>query len=399
MKRLVFLWGYWGPYHYARFRGARQCAGEGFSVHGLELFRSSGIYDYTTLEGYDDIEHVNVGAHEMQFYPMGMLREALPALKRLRPDVLFVPSYWHWSLVMNLRARLRGTRIVMMNETHAGTERATGLKRWIKGQIVSRFHAGLVGGSPHRRYYASLGLDEERIFPGYDVVDNAFFEAEAARVRTDAEAARQQLALPPDYFMSLGRMVAKKNLPRLVSAFLKLNQPNGRPMHLVFVGSGDVEPELRRLCAEGGLPVVDHLRAADAPEPRPAYDPAQPAVHFYGFRQIDQNPIFYALARAFILPSLYEEWGLVVNEAMACATPVIASKTLGSAEDLVLPEQTGLTIDPENEADLQAALQRFADDPVWAGQIGQQALAHVRDFGLDHFGINARRAAEAALAL
>ncbi|MGF1449421.1 MAG: glycosyltransferase family 4 protein [Opitutales bacterium] len=397
MKRMVFLWGYWGPYHYARFRGARQCAGEGFSVHGLELFRRSGIYDYTTLEGYHDIEHVNMGAHEMQFYPLGMLREALPALKRLRPDVLFVPSYWHWSLVMNLRARLRGTRIVMMNETHAGTERATGLKRWVKRQIVSRFHAGLVGGTPHRRYYASLGLDEDRIFPGYDVVDNGFFETQAAKVRADAEVARDQLALPPDFFLSLGRMVTKKNLPRLVRAFLQVAQPEGRPVHLVFVGSGDVEPELRRLCAEGGLPVVDHTRAPEAPEPQPDYDREKAAAHFYGFRQIDQNPIFYALARAFILPSLYEEWGLVVNESMASATPVIASATLGSTEDLVIPEQTGLAIDPEDESALRAALQRFADDATWARQMGQQAQTHVRGFGLEHFGNNARRAAEAAL--
>ncbi|MGF1484555.1 MAG: glycosyltransferase family 4 protein [Opitutales bacterium] len=397
MKRMVLLWGYWGPYHYARFRGARACAGEHFSVHGLELYKKSGIYDYTTLEGYNDIEHVNVGDHEMGFYPLSMLRVALPALKRLQPDVLFVPSYWHWSLMMNLRARLGGARIVMMNETHAGTERATGLKRAIKQQIVSRFHAALVGGSPHQRYFASLGLEADRIFPGYDVIDTAFFEAEAAKVRAEAAARREALALPPDYILSLGRMVEKKNLPRLTRAFTQLKQPADRPLHLVFVGSGDIETELRRLAREAGLPVVDHLRAKDAPEPRPAYDPGKPAVHFYGFRQIDENPTFYALARAFVLPSLYEEWGLVVNEAMACGTPVLASETLGSAEDLVLNEQTGLKVPPEDEEALRAALQRFADAPDWATQLGQQAQAHIRQFGLDHFGHNARRAAECAL--
>jgi glycosyltransferase involved in cell wall biosynthesis len=63
------------------------------------------------------------------------------------------------------------------------------------------------------------------------------------------------------------------------------------------------------------------------------------AVFFYGFRQIEENAVFYALAEAFVLPSLKEEWGLVVNEAMAAGLPVIVSRTAGCAEDL-LPEAT-----------------------------------------------------------
>ena len=58
-------------------------------------------------------------------------------------------------------------------------------------------------------------------------------------------------------------------------------------------------------------------------------------VFFYGFRQIEENPVFYALAEAFVLPSLKEEWGLVVNEAMAAGLPVIVSRTAGCAEYLV----------------------------------------------------------------
>ena len=58
-------------------------------------------------------------------------------------------------------------------------------------------------------------------------------------------------------------------------------------------------------------------------------------VFYYGFRQIEENPVFYALAEAFVLPSLKEEWGLVVNEAMAAGLPVIVSHTAGCAEDLV----------------------------------------------------------------
>jgi glycosyltransferase involved in cell wall biosynthesis len=399
MKRLVFIWGYWGPYHYARLRGAREAAnGSGFSVHGLELFRRSGIYDYRAQEEAGEVVHLDVGAHEMGFYPANMLRQAVPALLRLKPDVVFAPSYWHWSLMLNLSARLRGARVVMMNETHGGTERATGARRWLKRQIVRRFHAGLVGGEPHRRYFAGLGLPADRIFPGYDVVDNGYFRERADEARAGAAAVRERLGLPPDYILSLGRMVPKKNLPRLVTAFARLRQPAGRPVHLVMIGTGETEREIRAAATGAGLPTVEHLRAEGGPEPRPDYDPAVPAVHFYGFRQVDENPAFYALARAFVLPSLYEEWGLVVNEAMACATPVVASRTLGSAEDLVLDGSTGLRIDPADTDELAAALQRFVDDADWARRIGEQARDHVAAWGLEHFGRNALRAAAAALA-
>lgn len=95
-------------------------------------------------------------------------------------------------------------------------------------------------------------------------------------------------------------------------------------------------------------------------------------VFFYGFRQIEENPVFYALAEAFILPSLKEEWGLVVNEAMACSLPVIVSRTAGCAEDL-LPGSEQVTGDVwrvtsgEQEADARAG---------WSVEHGARSMGH-----------------------
>ncbi len=99
-----------------------------------------------------------------------------------------------------------------------------------------------------------------------------------------------------------------------------------------MVGSGEEESRLLDLCAELKLPVYKKS-GAGRQDPASNNKDEPPGVHFYGFRQIDENPVFYALADAFILPSSWEEWGLVVNEAMASGLPVIVSETAGCVED------------------------------------------------------------------
>jgi len=108
------------------------------------------------------------------------------------------------------------------------------------------------------------------------------------------------------------------------------------------VGSGELESALREQASGLGLIVVDRTnwRAGQSSEtrdslPATSHEENRGTVFFYGFRQIEENPVFYSLAEAFVLPSLKEEWGLVVNEAMASGLPVIVSRTAGCAEDLL----------------------------------------------------------------
>jgi glycosyltransferase involved in cell wall biosynthesis len=163
------------------------------------------------------------------------------------------------------------------------------------------------------------------------------------------------------------------------------------------------------------------------------------AVFFYGFRQIEDNAVFYALAEAFVLPSLKEEWGLVVNEAMAAGLPVIVSRTAGCAEDL-LPEATasrrmehgawsmesgenagslnaqpssinsleersnGFVFDPSSVDALSEALRRIADplnpkrSTLNAAAMGRRSREIVAKFSCENFAKQAMSAAEAASA-
>ncbi|HEY5551418.1 MAG TPA: glycosyltransferase family 4 protein [Opitutaceae bacterium] len=393
--QLWIIWGNWGPYHHARFTALRSAAAAlGVDVRGVELVPRSDIYEWQSIAGSDAVWRLPVNEREMDFRPLRLARMLRPLLRREHPVVVFVPSYWHWSLECNLLARAVGARIVMMNESHAGTERAQGLKRWIKRQIVRRFHAALVGGTPHKRHFASLGLAENLIATGYDAVDNDFFARKAAKVRQDAASARSQWGLPLRYVLSLGRFVEKKNLATLVEAHAMrcADASDTVVPDLVVVGSGPLDGALREQCRASGIEVVE--RSGKPPFPDPGA-PAGPRAFFYGFRQIEENPVFYALAEAFVLPSAKEEWGLVVNEAMACGLPVIVSRTAGCAEDLVRDGGNGWTFDPSSPGDLAACLARLNESEAERARMGARSVEIIAAWGCEAFAAGALAAARA----
>ncbi|MBE2179862.1 MAG: glycosyltransferase family 4 protein [Chthoniobacterales bacterium] len=386
--------------------------------------------------------------------------------------VVFVPSYSPARyFALFAAAKSLGLRTVMMNESHAGTEKAAGCKKWIKRQIVKQFDAAFVGGAPHKRHFSALGIPEGKIFTGYDAVDNGFFSAradEALRMEHDAkhlstlnsqhstkQGPRSACGLPERYFLNLGRMVPKKNLSTLVEAYARFarasvevkggglkvegtgaaaSPPQGEGSDvvgsnrslatrhlvpaLVFVGSGELECELEAQARSLGLEVVDRRgwkSGNPGGEERSSLNQEdRGAIFFYGFRQLDENPIFYALAEAFVLPSLYEEWGLVVNEAMACSLPVIVSRTAGCAEDLLPgsgpvaencklntensfePRSNGFLFDPTSVEALAEALRRIVEMGDGRWEMGKQSRKIVANFGCENFARQVLAAAEAA---
>ena len=420
MGRIIIVWGLWGPYHCRRFEALRRLGREsGQDVIGVALFSGSRVNNKWRPEKLPEgVVEANLGTDETRL-PVRHVGSLLTLPRRLGANVALLPAYFPWSLLLNAGTRMAGGRVVMMNETHAGTVRARGLKAWLKRQVVARFHAGFVGGQPQRRYFASLGLPSDRIFTGYDAVDNDYFARKAEEVRIQQSETRKQYRLPDHYYLSLGRFVAKKNLSILIHAYRQYMDANPLAQtHLVVVGSGEKETDLRTLCGELRLPVYDKTKS-EIGNRKSEIGNEPLGVHFYGYRQIDENPIFYALADAFVLPSLYEEWGLVVNEAMASGLPVIVSETAGCAEDLLEAVATGdanlarlaasaggtvlrpkicrngFVFDPQSSAELGGALTLLSSFPEMRARMGEASQRIVQKFSCENFAKNALAAAQA----
>jgi glycosyltransferase involved in cell wall biosynthesis len=273
---------------------------------------------------------------------------------------------------------LRGIPLVVMSESTRDDAVRSGAKEQVKRRIIGMAAAAFVGGGPQADYVAELGMPRECIFLGYNVVDNDHFAAGAARVREEAPAQRALHRLPEHYFFCCARMIEKKNLVRLIEALARYRAAAGAAAwELVVVGPGPLRSEFEDAIALRGL---------------------GGAVHLVGARGYADLPIYYGLASAFILPSIVEQWGLVVNEAMASGLPVLVSSRCGCARDLVQEGRNGLTFNPSSIAAMADAMSRIARDDCDRAAMGAASRAIIANWGPKRFAAGFDAAARAALA-
>src|SRR5262249_24131879 len=328
-----------GPYHHARLNAAA----ETLSVTGIEW--SAKGYD---AWGAPDIparyHKVSLFSEATDRYPgKAKLRQAFHwALEQAKPDVVAVNGWNNFGSLVAANCCVRwGIPMVVMSESARQDEPRTWWKETIKRRIVGLYSAALVGGQPHVEYLVELGMPRERIFTGYDVVDNDYFGRRTAEIRNSKFEIRKKYCLPENYFLASARFIPKKNLPRLIRAYSEYRQRSeiagNTPWDLVLLGDGPLWETLNSQLSTLNL---------------------QAHVHLPGFKQYDELPVYYALAKTFVHASTTEQWGLVVNEAVASGLPVIVSDRCGCVPEMV--NGNGFTFGPFDEQELVERLLQMA---------------------------------------
>jgi glycosyltransferase involved in cell wall biosynthesis len=265
-----------------------------------------------------------------------------------------------------------------MSESSRQDESRTWWKEAIKRRIVGLYSAALVGGQRHVDYLFELGMPVDRIFTGYDVVDNNYFCDRARQIRNPKSEIRSQRGLPENYFLASARFVEKKNLQRLIAAYAEYRQKSQTvgsvPWDLVLLGDGPLREILNSQLSTLNL---------------------NENVHLPGFKSYDELPLYYGLAKAFVHASTAEQWGLVVNEAIASGLPVIVSNRCGCAPELV--NGNGFTFDPTNEHELTARLLEMASLPDQERKhLSENSYGISENFGPERFGEGLKGAATVA---
>lgn len=374
MKRVAILWDYYQHYHHARLR-ALEVAGlaQGVVVYGLAAGESGAARDsHVALAVGDGV------APEVLDGAAGTVGSACTARRFVewldvqQPDAVILPGYANRVARAGLwwcRRNRRGA--VLMFETQERDLPRRWHKEFVKRWLVGLGDAVFGGGRTHLDYARKLGMPAERCFDGYDVVDNAFWQERAAAARAGRPNGHEP------YFFAVGRFISKKNFDGLVRAFADFRRLAGHEeWRLVIGGAG---PERVRIEAE--------IATAGLAE----------SVVLPGYLDPEATARWLGRAAAFVMPSSREEqWGLVVNEAMAAGTPVIVSDICGCAPDLVAEGETGLLFSPARPDSLVAALTRLAASPDLRTQLAAGAAQRIGHYSVVYFGAQALAACECA---
>jgi glycosyltransferase involved in cell wall biosynthesis len=311
------------------------------------------------LEGYDHVFLRRDGDRDN--YRTSRIPSANHFLRDGRFDWVLIHGYVHpFERQAVLAAKATGVKVVMRGEfTDAprpgrrwwvGPMRAVYLK-WFYRHVEAFCYLGTRG----REHLLAHGIPPGRMFHSPYSVDTDLFEG--LRSRWSRSGARAALGIPDDRFVVLfsGKLIHRKAPLVLTKATRRVGDNR---LHLTVLGDGPLRAEVEA-AARGAC---------------------GPRVTLPGFVNQSDLGRYFAAADVFVLPSEFETWGLVVNEAMQFGLPAVVSSAVGCHPDLIVPGQTGFVFPTGDVEALADCLLKFLDDPNLAAQMGAKARTRISEY-------------------
>lgn len=213
--------------------------------------------------------------------------------------------------------------------------------------LFGRATAIVTYGSVTRRYMANLGVPEENLFSGTQVVPEGQLPPPAAN--------KSALGLSEKtVILSVNYLLPRKGLDVLIKAFLLAAGPKDV---LVLAGSGPEEDRLRSLA--GG----------------------DSRILFPGYQSGADKTAWYAAADLFVFPTLHDPWGLVVNEAMAFGLPIIVTDAAGCIPDLL--RDNGSVVPAGDVEALAEALSQLLSDEALRHEMGRRSRGIIAPYTVE----------------
>lgn len=374
--RIAVLFARLGPYHHARLKAT----GELCDLVAIELSAIDKTYAWEMVAGSDGFKRLTLFKNtDLDETSTIELRNVLwKALDTYAPEVVAIPGWATTSALLALAwCRHHNIPAILMSDSQEIDEPRVWWKEWVKSRIVRQYSVGFVAGSRHKDYLEMLGMPREMISTGYDVVDNNHFCDGAAQCSKHALKHRIEKTVPERFFLNSSRFVDKKNLTRLIDAFALYSAAAGEAAwSLVILGDGPLRPQLEEQIARLDLGSL---------------------VFLPGFKQYNELPVYYGLASVYVQSSTTEQWGLVVNEAMAAGLPILVSDRCGCAPDLVSDGVNGYVFDPFDIDGLAELMGKIAMAPERLETMGEESRRLIDRWTPEFFAEGLLKASNMAL--
>ena len=321
LRKVILLTPYnLGPYHYKRYTQLSQG-----NIH--LIVAKMPIKEYYRPWGVDNIQ-TNFVIQTPFLRGENVLRRAFAFLKKEEPDIVVTIGYnskYIWAISLGCKILKIPCVLYSVGWDYPNQK---SIKEFLKKQYVKSFYnAAIVAGSRAAKYAQRLGLEPEHIYIVGNPIDNEHFAATGHPLHFD---------LPQNFFLTVSRLSPEKNIHGLLQSF-ETYVLEGGTWHLCIAGTGPSEKEL-----------VQSLPESVAKQ-----------VHWLGWVDYKDLPGLYQSSRCFILPSRFEPWGLVVNEAMAAGKPVLVSTKCGCQPELCREGINGYSFTPDDHTMLTSLLHRM----------------------------------------
>lgn len=288
--------------------------------------------------------YVNFRGSYIHFNP-----DVVRCLREIEPDVVITTGFNPTHLLAFGYALRRGCAHVPMTDgTVLSEQKLSWLHRLIRRLVFRRSRAFVAAARAGLDIYRRYGCPEDSLFRSALCVDNAAFAGHAGGNK------RYDL-------LFCGRIVAVKNPLFVLQVAQATSRLIGRSVSICFVGSGPLEGAVRSSAA-----AMSGIEAS-----------------FPGFATQEALPRRYGECRVLLLPSLWDPWGVVANEACAAGVPVIASPFAGVSGELVRDGITGFVRALDVDAWAEAAARLLRDVELYRRLSEAAASLAASEFGFD----------------
>ncbi len=218
----------------------------------------------------------------------------------------------------------------------------------------------LPGGRRQAEYLNYYGVKNNKIINAQMTVNVERIQKYVSKIK---ENHRENLRLKYNaskddaVFLYVGRLLDWKGIRELISAIGSITDVRAK---LWIVGTGELADEVINVAAK------------------------TQRISYFGRISTDLLLDIYHAADVFVLPSYWEPWGLVINEAMAAGKPIITTDTVGCVDDLLINHWNGLIIQPKNSSALSKAINFLLKNPDKLMEMADNAKAHISSWTLQN---------------
>lgn len=323
--------------------------------YAIELFGKGSPYIF---DRYDNIEKwwtclfPDESFHEVS---VNDLKTALfSKLDEINPDIVITGSIVFFSGALGIRwAKHNKKKFIMFDDAKPSQIKRNFFVQWVKNQITRQVDGLWLPSKEYDNEYSNLGNNGTLFFHGYNCIDNELFKF------------KHKKEMNYMVIICVARLVPIKNLNNLLKSW-KLVEAKNTNYKLVIIGDGPEFDRLNKLKSNLGLD----------------------SVVFLGAIPNTDIPTYFYNANAFILPSLSESWGLVVNEALAAGLPVLLSNKINASNSLLEEGVNGYGFNPLSISNMTDKILDYINlDIESKTDMSENSLRIINDMSYETMGI------------